>query len=80
MSSYKHTLPEVFPFVALVTMDEARVAIDELLAEHRGDVPNGSSFAITVDAARGHCFLWLSRVSADFIDNNMEGYIIQCNK
>ncbi len=73
MSSYSHTLPMVFPYVAFVTPEQAREAITALMQDEREDVPQGSSFALTVDGYvtgyTGYWKLWLSAASYYFLED-----------
>lgn len=63
--SYRSTLPNAFPYALGMGADIARRYVSVLLDESRTDVPDGSSFAVTVDA--GPWTLWLSEVSYKFL-------------
>lgn len=68
--TYQSTLPQIFPYVIYVTRKEANELIGILTSADRTDVPNGSSFALTVDGylhGDGYWRLWLSRASADHL-------------
>lgn len=67
MSTYKQKLPELFPYCANLKINICRIAVDLLMSAHRKDVPNGSSFALTVDSYDGTWNLWLSKASYDFL-------------
>lgn len=68
MSTYSSTLPLVFPYVSILTHHEAREAVRALMDKDRIDVPQGSSFALTVDLWNGKWKLWLSETSMYFLD------------
>lgn len=65
---YIAALPEVFPHGFDLLPDEARQAVNMLIAE-RLDVVNGSSFALTVDGVDGRWRLWLSEASYKFLES-----------
>lgn len=62
--SYSNTLPQVFPYVIEIPVDDARLLIKELM-EDDPRFSNGTSFAITSDSTESaHRRVWLSRWSA----------------
>lgn len=68
--SYQTQLPMIFPHVVRVRQDIAAGIAATLMSPSRTDVPQGSSFAITVDNWDGTVNLWLSRASHDFVQEN----------
>jgi hypothetical protein len=66
MGAYNVTLPQVFQYCAELPSETVSAMVTKLLSR-RGDAPNGSSFAVTVDAKQGHQKLWLSRVSYNYL-------------
>jgi len=65
--SYQTTLPRVFPYCYALSPDDVRGYVTVLISKHRTDVPQGSSFAVTVDNWDGTWNLWLSSVSRKFL-------------
>lgn len=59
---YRTELPKVFPHCYSVPLDRVSQFVKQL---SRADTvyPNGSSFAVTVDAEPGRAHLWLSDAS-----------------
>jgi hypothetical protein len=68
--TYQHHLPMVFSYVARIHPDDVRTFVAELLDADREDVPQGSSFAVTVDNWDGTWNLWLSAASRGFLIDN----------
>lgn len=75
MSVYKSHLPDAFPWLAVAEPKYVRRLIRLLLSERRTDVPQGSSFAVTVDNWDGTWNLWLSDVSKTFL--NLPNELVQ---
>lgn len=73
MQMYDLTLPHSFPWKYSSTRTTIRYMVNKLIdpARYLGETPNGSSFAVTVDAAEGMWNLWLSEASKDFLVQNM---------
>ena len=67
MSVYRHELPKAFPYLFAGNQPEVRAYIRQLISVNRPDVPQGSSFAVTVDNWGGTWNLWLSKVSCEFL-------------
>jgi len=67
MSMYKVHLPNAFPYVLELPPEDIRKIVDMLMSSDRTDVPQGSSFAVTVDAHNGNWRLWVSNASYQFI-------------
>lgn len=68
---YNSYLPNVFPHVIIGTPKAVQILVTVLLDLERDDVPNGSSFAVTVDRTTnrpGMWKLWLSNVSKKFLE------------
>jgi len=66
-SVYEHYLPLAFPYRLEAHKDTVDDLVRQLISWTRSDTPVGSSFAVTVERAPERTYLWLSRVSADFI-------------
>jgi hypothetical protein len=66
MSVYKNVLPNAFPYCLVLPIHEARRYV-KLLLSNRTDVPQGSSFAVTVDNWDGTWNLWVSEASYKFL-------------
>ena len=64
--SYQTILPQVFSVCTVGTPDYIRMQVEKLMSSDREDVPNGSSFAVTMDIPGQHT-LWLSETSARFL-------------
>ena len=75
MSDYKRTLPNAFPYLIRLEPNEVRLHVKRLLDYSRSDVPQGSSFAVTVDNWDGTWNLWLSRVSFKFLRFSEEEFL-----
>jgi len=71
--TYSSVLPQVFSYVAFVTQEQAIEATLALMNKDRTDVPDGSSFALTVDGygdgVNHYWKLWLSEASHWFIND-----------
>lgn len=65
--SYKSVLPEVFPFLLQTDPHAVVYFVTKLMDPTRKDVPQGSSFAVTVDNWNGTWNLWLSEASYNFL-------------
>lgn len=67
MSIYKYSLPKIFPYIVTAKPDDIRTFVNLLLSSDRTDVPQGSSFAVTVDNWNGTWNLCLSKASRDYL-------------
>lgn len=65
---YKEALPEVFFTTLTATPEVVREYVEKLLRADRKDVPQGSSFAVTVDNWNGTWNLWLSEASYNYLN------------
>lgn len=72
MSTYKAELPKAFPWVISAKPEEIRQALYLLASPFRKDVPQGSSFAVTVDNWDGTWNLWLSEASFVFLSREWD--------
>lgn len=76
MSTYKATLSQVFPHCIATVPHNVETYVKALMDPRlREDVPQGSSFAVTVDNWNGTWNLWLSEVSYAFVQR----YIAEVN-
>lgn len=75
MSVYQTVLPDVFPYCITETHDLVKRMIDRLMDHGRPDAPDGSSFAVTVDAQPGKWNLWLSDVSYIYLFGESVNYV-----
>lgn len=79
--TYQHELPKSFPYCYQGTQEWVHDCLDVLIAPDNA-YENGSSFAVTADAALNARFLWLSNasrqrlVSIALISRNDEGNVI----
>lgn len=73
MSTYKHNMPKSFPCVAKVSAEDTRLCVRVLI--EREDLPQGSSFSVTVDNWDGTWNLWLSKASADYLRKQLPNII-----
>lgn len=65
--SYRRTLPQVFPYGIAMPIKQVQTCVRKLILRTRLDVPQGSSFAVTVDNWDGTWNLWLSKVSLVYL-------------
>jgi hypothetical protein len=73
MNVYQHYLPQAFPYRVLAPRYTIYAMVDKLITGTRNDgATHGSSFAVTVDLSFGKIWLWLSKVSFDYLHD--EGY------
>lgn len=65
--TYSRVLPNAFPYLLRTSRATVRYMVREIIDGNRPDVPQGSSFAITVDNWDGTWNLWMSKATKDFI-------------
>lgn len=65
--TYQLILPKAFPYMLRTSRATVRYMIREIIDGKRTDVPQGSSFAVTVDNWDGTWNLWMSQATKDFI-------------
>lgn len=67
--SYERVLPRTFPYVLRAPILLVQALVHALVDENRVDVTQGSSFAVTVNNWDGRWNLWLSDVSARYVQD-----------
>lgn len=65
--SYQTDLPKAFPYMLRAPMATVRYMLREIIDRNRTDVPQGSSFAVTVDNWDGTWSLWMSTTTKNFV-------------
>ena len=70
-SIYTQHLPRAFPVGLTVPDEVALKVIEKIITDDT--YPNGSSFAVTSDAAHHYKNLWLSRASYDIVKDYLNG-------
>jgi len=70
---YSVNLPHSFPYIVYGIPEIIKQLVTALLDDDRTDVPNGSSFAVTVDGhtdnSHGTWKLWLSKSSFNYLES-----------